>query len=333
MSSNLVLVTRIDTVKPHPNADRLELAVVGGWQCVVPKGRYSGGDLVTYIPPDSMIPLELSEQLGITKYLSNSRVRAAKLRGEPSFGVVMEPRGTEGENVADLLGITKYTPAIKFTAGEAEESHPAFQHYTDIENLRNYSNGLTVGERVIATEKIHGTNSRLGLIREGDGWKRVAGSRTLQRRFSEGSTYWYPWTLPGVELLANGLTEKAEQSVSVYGEVYGRVQALRYGLPNGLGFRLFDASVDGRYLDHDALVYACGVAGVEMVPIVYDGPFSLEAIAAASKGRSLIPNADHIREGVVVRPANERTDPRLGRVVFKYVSDEYLCGDWDGANE
>ncbi len=35
----------------------------------------------------------------------------------------------------------------------------------------------------------------------------------------------------------------------------------------------------------------------------------------------------HMREGVVVKPLHERTDPKLGRVVLKYVSDLYLFGE------
>ncbi len=33
-----------------------------------------------------------------------------------------------------------------------------------------------------------------------------------------------------------------------------------------------------------------------------------------------------MREGVVVRPQSERHDPRMGRVILKYVSDSYLFG-------
>ena len=35
----------------------------------------------------------------------------------------------------------------------------------------------------------------------------------------------------------------------------------------------------------------------------------------------------HIREGLVVRPLQERTDPKIGRVLLKYVSDSYLFGE------
>lgn len=32
-------------IVPHPDADRLEVAQVGGWECVVPKGEFCNGDL------------------------------------------------------------------------------------------------------------------------------------------------------------------------------------------------------------------------------------------------------------------------------------------------
>ena len=53
MSSLIVEVCRIDRVLPHPNADLLELAHIKGWQCVVPKGKYAAGSLVTYVPIDA----------------------------------------------------------------------------------------------------------------------------------------------------------------------------------------------------------------------------------------------------------------------------------------
>src|SRR5450755_4251106 len=91
MSSLIVEVSKIDAVTSHANADALELAVIKGWQCVVPKGKFKAGDRVVYVPVDSVMPDALAEAMNITKYLSKGRVRCAKLRGEPSFGVIMDP--------------------------------------------------------------------------------------------------------------------------------------------------------------------------------------------------------------------------------------------------
>ena len=151
MSSLIVEICKIDDIKPHSNADKLELATVKGWQVVIGKGTHQIGDTITYIPIDTVLPLDLSDTLGVTKYLSNGRVRCAKLRGEPSFGIVAPPYGVLGENVAEKMGITKYVHPVKYTVGDAEANHPLFDGYTDMENMRNFPDIFVDGEEVIAT--------------------------------------------------------------------------------------------------------------------------------------------------------------------------------------
>jgi intein/homing endonuclease len=63
MSTLLVEVVKIKEINSHPNADRLELATVKGWQVVVQKDLYQQGDKVIYIPIDSILPPELEEEL------------------------------------------------------------------------------------------------------------------------------------------------------------------------------------------------------------------------------------------------------------------------------
>lgn len=335
MSSLIVEVCRIREVRPHPNADKLDVAVVKGWQCVVPKGAYRDGDLVTYIPPDSVLPVALSDELGVTKYLSKGRVRCAKLRGEPSYGVVCAPRGPEGFDAADLLGITKYEPPIRVSAGDAAPAHPMFPAYTDIENLRNFTDILSPGEPVVYTEKIHGTNCRVGWVREDGGeLVRMAGSKGMQRKESDAGTYWLPWrTDPVVSLMTAIAGDPLVRQVVLFGEVYGKVQSLRYGVPNGLAFRAFDLMVDGRYLDFGCFRGLCVAHGIEMVPVLAEEPFSMDRVRELSAGPSVVPGADHIREGVVVKPVRERHSPTVGRVILKYISDDYLCGNHEDAGE
>ena len=61
----------------------------------------------------------------------------------------------------------------------------------------------------------------------------------------------------------------------------------------------------------------------ETVPVLYRGPFSVAAMRKHTDGRTMM-GADHIREGIVMVPARERTDPRIGRVCLKSVSADYL---------
>lgn len=50
-----VPLTKIIDIKPHSNADSLELATVYGFQVIVKKGMYKVGDLVVYVPVRSIV--------------------------------------------------------------------------------------------------------------------------------------------------------------------------------------------------------------------------------------------------------------------------------------
>jgi RNA ligase (TIGR02306 family) len=198
--------------------------------------------------------------------------------------------------------------------------------------MRNFPAIFTPGEEVIATEKIHGTNCRVGLINEGGAATEMAGSKQIRRKRPAdliGDLYWFPWTVPGVRDLLYfliGAPRNARQ-VILFGEVFGKVQSLRYGLDRGLGFRAFDLLIDGKYADVSEFETLCDRFGIERVPHVFTGGFDLETIRKLSDGPSLVSGADNIREGVVVKPMVERNDPKIGRVILKYVGDTYLFGD------
>jgi RNA ligase (TIGR02306 family) len=117
---------------------------------------------------------------------------------------------------------------------------------------------------------------------------------------------------------------REHRQVILFGEVFGsKIQNLSYGRAGTFGFAAFDLLADGRYLDAGDFEAVCARFGVPTVPVVYRGPFSTDAVEAVSGGNTTF-GAGHIREGVVVRPTVERTDPKVGRAVLKYISDEYL---------
>ena len=323
MASLIVEVCQIDNFRKHPNADALNIVEVKGWQCVTNE-TYEVGDVIVYIPIDSLIPIEWSDKWGVTKYLSKGRVRCARLRGEPSYGVLIPPENPEwkvGDNVAEYFGITKYEPPITISAGDADTPHALFEKYTDIENLRNFPAEIEEGEPVVVTEKIHGTNGRVGWIQG----ELMAGSMEIRRKPSETSTYWFPLnSIPSVKNLVTELGEQSQQ-VILFGEIFGsRIQNLNYGLKNAIGFRAFDLLVDGKYLDYEGFVSTCDKYGVERVPELYRGPFNMGVIKELSKGNTVLANADHIKEGVVIGLEKERMSPKIGRVKLKYLSDDYL---------
>lgn len=333
MGSLIVPVTTIEKILPHPNADALELAHVLGWQLVVRKGEYKTGERIVYFPVDCVMPLTLSERFGVTKYLSKGRIRCAKLRGEPSFGLAVKLENGQwevGENVANYYGVSKWKPPLRPSAGDAVEDHPLFWSYTEIENMRNFPDIFASGEEVVVLEKIHGTQCRLGMI-EGE---LMAGSKGLRRKLPpdgvlRNSIYWFPLELQSVRALLEKLG-RAHRQVMLFGEVCGsKIQSFHYGYKGGaLGFRAFDLLIDGRFLDWPEVVKHCSEEGIETAPVVASIPFHLDEIKRYSEGKTLLMgDQPHIREGVVVRPLSERTDPKLGRVILKFVSDTYLFGE------
>lgn len=356
MSSLIVEVCTVEEVKPHPNADQLQLVRVKGWWTVTGIGDFKTGDQCVYIPPDSVLTEEWANQWGISKFCApltrnpdgtrppGFRVRACRLRGECSFGTIQRlsedwPIGTD---VKDYYGITKWEPPIKALDGDAAPPVAAFHNYTDIENLQNFPNIFKEGEEVVVDEKIHGSNCRVGLIRHPDPetgemiWQYMAGSHSVRRKEldQKGNTsrYWLPLQSNALKSLLEFLLTNHNDNIVVFGEIYGPgVQDMHYGR-NEIGFRVFDISVGGKFLDYNLKSKALDFFEIETVPFVYRGPFSLDKMNELVDGPTLICSADKIkepfkgREGIVIRPVKERFDANLGgdgRVILKYISVDY----------
>ena len=110
----LATIRPIKELRPIPDADRIETAIIDGWECVVQKGQFEVGELVIYIEIDSIVPETPEfEFMRPRKF----RVKTAKMRGQVSQGLVMPtsilPKNTaiaDGADVTEVLGITKYDP-------------------------------------------------------------------------------------------------------------------------------------------------------------------------------------------------------------------------------
>ena len=115
--SKLAIAKRLDSVINHPNADTLDLVTCGGYSCIVKRNLFKQGDLVIFINPDSVLPE--NEWTGFYKNKSN-RVKAIRLRGEWSFGIVESffnvgldvNQFKENDDLTEVLQITKYEPPV-----------------------------------------------------------------------------------------------------------------------------------------------------------------------------------------------------------------------------
>lgn len=345
MSSLVLNTLPITDILEHPGADRLEIAQFQGWNCIVVKGQFHPGDVATYFPPDLLIPKELGDALNVTKYLKGlgsrypererfaGRVGVARLRGVPSYGILVHPDAdwlAHMDDLAGYLGVEKYEPPEEILDGDSQRRNPFFHPYTEIENLRNFPDAFTEGEPVIVTEKIHGRNCRIGLCYEDEAMVVMAGSHNVRRKqyTTKGtvSAYWKPLEMyPQIEEMLREIYLRYQHNVILFGELYGPgMQDLTYGQKD-LAFRLFDIAYNINYVDDVVLQDWADHYEIPTVPPLYKGPFLWKTMEECATGSSVIPATatPHMREGIVIRPLTEARDLN-GRKIYKLINFDYL---------
>lgn len=177
--NSVCFVAQITEIKEIVGADNIEQAVVGGWNCIVKKGLHKVGEPVVCATTDAIIPLKLSDELGVTNYLRNGgRVRTVKLRGVYSECLIIPKHKLPdpakygiGSDVMDVLKIYKYEPPVKMVqlaSGKKVryQDNPNFHVYYKFPNLKNVPGMFTEDDRVEITRKIHGTNARYGIVKK-----------------------------------------------------------------------------------------------------------------------------------------------------------------------
>ena len=292
MSDINISVQEIKSVHAHPNADKLEITKVLGTQVVVGKGEFSVGDKVVYFPPDMLIPTDVSERLGVQKYLKHAvldgekvqcRIAACRLRGIPSYGFVIKTWDVRrfGTDVTTTYKARKYEPPVKFISGDAAPPCVDFPKYTNIQHYWQYPDAIPEGTPVRITEKLHGTNSRVGIVKINGVWTLVAGSHNLRIKPPEEgkshSRYWRPLENDNLRGMLVDFNNDSF-SVVVYGEIFGPgVQDMDYGLA-GPHYRVYDITINGEFLPWDRVKYLCYHHGVPVVPLLYVGPFSADMV-------------------------------------------------------
>jgi RNA ligase (TIGR02306 family) len=350
-SEFIVEVVKLGPVNPLPNSDTLSITdVLGGYPCIVKSGTFKEGDLAVYVPIDSMVPTARAEFAFLAREgKEKSRVKAIKLRGTFSQGLLVPVPGLlegvkVGQDVAELMGVTKYEPpaekALSLGRGNPlpKQNKNKLIPIYGVEGFKRNKNILMEGEEVCASEKTHGSGFRAA---------RVIRSETRHWIFEFlNRAYLYLKTLLGIQHRAHLIMRHGDVWTQMatkynikeilknwpnwvlYAEVYGDgVQDLTYGCQAGerklIVFDMYNLKLK-EYMEWDELVNFCKTSGLDIVPTVYRGPWAPD-VAKLAEGKSLIPGAEkQIREGICVRCIPERTAQNLGRVHLKIVSETYL---------
>ena len=334
----MATIRKIDSLRPIPDADAIECAIVGGWTCVVKKGEYTAGDLAVYCEIDSWIPHEIAPFLSkgnfprVYNEVKGERLRTVKLRGQLSQGLLLPLkelygllRGLnnhfEGQDVSENLGITKYEAPIPASlAGEVKGMFPSRIPKTDQERIQNLSTELeewkAAGLTWEVTEKLDGSSMTVYII---DGEVGVC-SRNLDLKPNKDNSLW-------ATAYKNEIDAKLIQSLSnlaIQGELIGNgIQGNMYKMRDQ-EFYVYDIyDIDkGRYFTPTERVAYCKVWDIKHVPVFKtDFMLTTETVAdllQKAEGKSVMGDiAGPEREGLVYK-CNEQ------QVSFKTVSNKFL---------
>jgi len=328
ITDNKVLVVSVDRIEAHPNADRLEIAHVSGWNVIVRKGALQPGQLAVYFPIDSVLPQDLEDDLfppDSKIKLSKSRIKTIKLRGAisqgmlvPDYDAVIAVRAgvvTLGQDLTNILGVTHYEPPMTqgvLSAGKAaKKKHPFFPEYTKISHFKNYPHLFEEGEPVIVTEKIHGTNFRAGWVPTASNtwwrkikkffkmlpeWEFVFGSHRVNIVHQHRYNGFYPVNVYQEAVEKYALMRRIPKGYILYGEIYGDgiQKGYHYGLPSGeRRLAIFDVLVtkhdlSQEYLSWDGVVYMSEHTNIPTVPLLYRGEYKEALRVLWEQGPSLI---------------------------------------------
>ena len=307
----LASIEIISDIQPHPNADKLDLAKVLGYTCIVEKDKYKVGDAVVLIQPDTVLPDKPWAEVFKKK---SGRVRAIKLRGVFSFGIVM-PLSTwftsnipqVGDEVSDLINVTKYE-APQPQQLDAKGPLPFGLGRTDEERYQNILD-LPFGEVVNATLKIDGQSATYYCRkdRQTGEWTTGICSRSLEMKLECSNNYTRINEKYDILNKLMSYCKARDVSLALRGEIYGNnIQGhgnnphaklpLDFAAFSVYNFDTFQYENTG---DEHNYQNVCGAMWLPMVPTVFSGRLTPELIKHYAEDISEIDGKPF--EGVVIK--------------------------------
>jgi RNA ligase (TIGR02306 family) len=329
MTRKLVTIRKVLDIKPIPNADNIELAVIGGWQCIIKRGEFKVNDLGLFFEIDSFLPeieqFEFLRRVSTFKTMetedglkSGFRLKSIKLRGQLSQGLLlplsMFPNIDFSDTKKDYsqeLGVLKYEPPISpQLQGIVKGNFPTHLFpKTSQERVQNMNIDDLYEKQFIITEKLHGQSMTIYKHNEDFG----VCSRNLDLKESDTNTLW-------VVTKSLKLNETLNKNIAIQGELCGEgINKNMYNI-KGHKFFVFDIyDIDNQtYYSVPDMLKLCEELNLETVPIVCVNNFngsSMQEIIEYADGKSLIGNS--IREGLVCK-----TPERY--LSFKIISNKFL---------
>ena len=339
----LASIQKIWKIEPIEGADRIELAHILGWQCVVNKDQFQAMDVGIYFEIDSFLPVRPEFEFLRTSSYKNTnimgegfRLRTMRFRGQISQGLILPldrfpeiPADTEvGTDVTELLKIKKWEIEEKATTGGTVIGPlPHDIPHTDetrVQENPDLINAFSRLEYYIST-KMDGSSHSIGVDEDGF---HVTGHNYEYK--DDGMSSFYEM------VKARGYCEKAEDFAKKNGLTTFTVQG-EFCAPGIQKNRLklvkpewyvFTIRKDGKRVSLNEMLRICKEIGMEHVPIEEvdtDLPSkypTVEALLARADGE--YPKGGK-KEGIVIRPVEPIFCPLISASLsMKVVSNKYL---------
>lgn len=123
----LAHIEQISWLRPIDGADKIELAGILGWQCIVKKGEFKVGDLAIYVEIDSIMPSDNPDFAFLEP--KHYKIKTMKMRGVISQGIIFPlsilhdgKTYAIGDDVTDVLHIKQIQDEIPRLQTEGQES-------------------------------------------------------------------------------------------------------------------------------------------------------------------------------------------------------------------
>lgn len=343
MSRKLASIQRIWKIEPIEGADRIELAYVLGWQCVVNKGQFKPMDLAVYFEIDSFLPVRSEfEFLRASSYKNTDimgegfRLRTQKFRGQVSQGLLLPisqfpeiPADIElGTDVSEILNVRKWEIEERVTTGGTViGTLPHTVPHTDetrVQAAPELINEFAGLEYYIST-KMDGSSHSISVDENG---VHVTGHNYEYK--DDGSSSFYNFVNEhDYKNKIEAFKEKESlDTLTIQGEFCGAgIQKNRLKLKSPEWY-VFTIMENGKRVSLNRLLEICDKIGLTNVPIEEIGtdlPLkypTVEALLERADGE--YPNGGK-KEGIVIRPTEPIFSANIGaELSMKVVSNKYL---------
>ncbi len=339
----LASVQRIWSIEPIEGADRIELAHVLGWQCVVNKGQFQPMDLGVYFEIDSFLPIRPEfEFMRNSSYKKTDimgegfRLRTQRFRGQLSQGLLLPlsqfpeiPAEAElGEDVTELLGVKKWEIEERVsTGGTVIGTLPYDIPHTDETRIQAEPELIRefAGLEYYISTKMDGSSHSVGIDENGF---HVTGHNFEYKDDGKSSFYELVKDRNYREKLEAYAQENHLTTLTVQGELCApgiQKNRLRLAKPE---WYVFTIRMNGKRVGLSDMLAICEALGMEHVPIEEVGMDlpskypTVEALLERADGE--YPNSGR-KEGFVIRPTEPVFCPLISASLsMKVVSNKYL---------